>query len=255
MISFSLLELFGVDTSNSFLIPFEIPGLALAALTCSLLYVGFWLFVRYRKRVAIQFRWPTFLGCLAVGLIPYLANEATVASAYRQLGQLEILTRTMTLDRAHDVVCSFDQAKLAPGSLDGARLTLADKSLRWRKAQAAQVISSEEWAAQSDQCSYLPIPDTHQATKNLHAAGRAHVWLLVAISVFAAYGLWVLLTFSAASLGAGRGDDVSPDTATSNGTVVSKAEAIAMAIVGALLGGFFVLPFAHLLIRAKPTNR
>ena len=105
MITPSLLELFGVDTSSSFLMLFERPGLALGALACSLLYVAFWLFVRYRKRVAIRFRWPTFLGCLAIGLVPYLANEVAVADAYRQLGQFQILTQSMTVGRAYDVVC------------------------------------------------------------------------------------------------------------------------------------------------------
>ncbi|MBA9860155.1 hypothetical protein [Ralstonia insidiosa] len=255
MITPSLLELFGVDTSSSFLMLFERPGLALGALACSLLYVAFWLFVRYRKRVAIRFRWPTFLGCLAIGLVPYLANEVAVADAYRQLGQIQILTQSMTVGRAYDVVCSFDRAKLAPDSLDRARLTLADKSLRWRKAQTADVISSDQWAAQPDQCTFMPIPDTHRESQNLYAAGRATIWLQVAIYVAAAYGLWVLLTFSAASLAFGQIAGNTGGATSSSDIFVSKAEAITMAVVGTLLGWLYVLPFARLLARAKPSNR
>lgn len=255
MTSLSLIELFGVDTSNSFLTPLESPSLALVALTCSLLYVAFWLFVRYRKRVATRFRWSTFIGCLAIGLIPYLATEASVAAAYRQLGQMEILTRGMVVDRAHDVVCSFDQTKLAPEVLDRARLALADKTLRWRKVQTGDVISSERWAAETDQCSYVPIPDTNRAAKNLYTAGRATLWLNVAIYVAAAYGLWILLTFSASSLGFSRGGGDSTGVAHSKGFVVSKAEVKAMTLVGALLGGLYALPFVLLLIGAKPSNR
>lgn len=255
MISFSLLELFGVDTSSSFLVPFERPGLALQALACSLLYVSFWLFVRYRKRIAIRFRWPTFLACLAVGLVPYLANEVAVADAYRQLGQLQILTQSITVNRAHDVICSFDQAKLTPDNLDHARQTLAEKSLRWRKVHTADVISADQWAVQTDQCSFMPLPDTHHVSESIYAAGRAASWLQVGVYIAAAYGLWVLLTFSAASLAVGGTENKSAGEVDSNGINASKAESIAMAIVGTLLGFIYALPFVWLLIYPKPSGR
>lgn len=255
MISLSILGLFGVDTSDSFLVPFERPELALQGLTVSLLYVGFWLFVRYRKRIVIQFRWSTFLGCLAIGLIPYLANAIGVADAYRQLGQLQILTQSMAVNRAHDVVCNFDKAKLAPESLDHAVKTLGDESLRWRNGQTAEVISADEWAVQADQCSYTPLPDTHRAAENIYAAGRAAIWLQVGAYIAAAYGLWILLNFSAASLVGGGGASSSAGGMGADDIVVSKAEAISMGIVGTLFGLIYVLPFMRLLINAKPSGR
>ena len=80
-------------------------------------------------------------------------------------------------------------------------------------------------------------------------------WLQVGVYVAAAYGLWVLLTFSAASLVDSGDASNSAGEVGIDDIVVKKAEALSMAMVGTLLGLFYVLPFIRLLVNAKSSVR